>query len=663
MDAEQLKERAEYLREKINLNNYKYYVEDNPDIDDYDYDLLLRELEELETEHPEFITTDSPTQRIGGKAVNLFTEVRHIVTMESLQDVFSKGEVLTFDERIFTAVGRTSYVVEPKIDGLSVSLEYENGVFVRGSTRGDGEIGEDVTANIRTVRSIPLKLRRAIPFIEVRGEVYMPHSSFLELLKRQELNDEKPFKNPRNAAAGSLRQKNPKITATRGLDIFVFNIQRLEGETIAQHSKGHELLKELGFRVVPNYKVCQTIDEALGVIEEIGSKRGSLPFDIDGAVIKIDDFSIRSRLGSTSKFPRWAVAYKFPPEEKQTKLCDIEINVGRTGALTPTAVLEPVTLAGTTVSRATLHNEDFIKEKGIRLGDIVTVRKAGDVIPEIVGVTQKNLTAPPYQMPQSCPSCGSPVQREEGEAVLRCTNAECPAQLLRHLIHFAARDAMDIEGLGPAIIELLVSNNLVASPADLFYLKMEDLAPLERMGKKSAQNLINAIEKSKESGLARLLFGLGIRQVGQKAAKLIAERLYDIDRLFTVAKEELCTIDEIGGIIADSVVTFFALKGTAHLIERLKTAGVNMQEAIKMLEDNHFAGMTFVLTGTLPNYTRDEATAIIEKLGGKVVGSVSKKTSLVLAGEEAGSKLDKALSLGVRVINEEEFLIMAEIKK
>ena len=663
MDAEQLKERAEYLREKINLNNYKYYVEDNPDIDDYDYDLLLRELEELETEHPEFITTDSPTQRIGGKAVNLFTEVRHIVTMESLQDVFSKGEVLTFDERIFTAVGRTSYVVEPKIDGLSVSLEYENGVFVRGSTRGDGEIGEDVTANIRTVRSIPLKLRRAIPFIEVRGEVYMPHSSFLELLKRQELNDEKPFKNPRNAAAGSLRQKNPKITATRGLDIFVFNIQRLEGETIAQHSKGHELLKELGFRVVPNYKVCQTIDEALGVIEEIGSKRGSLPFDIDGAVIKIDDFSIRSRLGSTSKFPRWAVAYKFPPEEKQTKLCDIEINVGRTGALTPTAVLEPVTLAGTTVSRATLHNEDFIKEKGIRLGDIVTVRKAGDVIPEIVGVTQKNLTAPPYQMPQSCPSCGSPVQREEGEAVLRCTNAECPAQLLRHLIHFAARDAMDIEGLGPAIIELLVSNNLVASPADLFYLKMDDLAPLERMGKKSAQNLINAIEKSKESGLARLLFGLGIRQVGQKAAKLIAERLYDIDRLFTVAKEELCTIDEIGGIIADSVVTFFALKGTAHLIERLKTAGVNMQEAIKMLEDNHFAGMTFVLTGTLPNYTRDEATAIIEKLGGKVVGSVSKKTSLVLAGEEAGSKLDKALSLGVRVINEEEFLIMAEIKK
>ena len=663
MDAEQLKERAEYLREKINLNNYKYYVEDNPDIDDYDYDLLLRELEELETEHPEFITTDSPTQRIGGKAVNLFTEVRHIVTMESLQDVFSKGEVLTFDERIFTAVGRTSYVVEPKIDGLSVSLEYENGVFVRGSTRGDGEIGEDVTANIRTVRSIPLKLRRAIPFIEVRGEVYMPHSSFLELLKRQELNDEKPFKNPRNAAAGSLRQKNPKITATRGLDIFVFNIQRLEGETIAQHSKGHELLKELGFRVVPNYKVCQTIDEALGVIEEIGSKRGSLPFDIDGAVIKIDDFSIRSRLGSTSKFPRWAVAYKFPPEEKQTKLCDIEINVGRTGALTPTAVLEPVTLAGTTVSRATLHNEDFIKEKGIRLGDIVTVRKAGDVIPEIVGVTQKNLTAPPYQMPQSCPSCGSPVQREEGEAVLRCTNAECPAQLLRHLIHFAARDAMDIEGLGPAIIELLVSNNLVASPADLFYLKMDDLAPLERMGKKSAQNLINAIEKSKESGLARLLFGLGIRQVGQKAAKLIAERLYDIDRLFTVAKEELCTIDEIGGIIADSVVTFFALKGTAHLIERLKTAGVNMQEAIKMLEDNYFAGMTFVLTGTLPNYTRDEATAIIEKLGGKVVGSVSKKTSLVLAGEEAGSKLDKALSLGVRVINEEEFLIMAEIKK
>lgn len=625
---------------------------------------MLRELEQIEAAHPELIMPDSPTQRVGGEALGQFESVRHAVPMESLQDVFSKQEVEQYDERIRQAAtpeesAKPLYVVEPKIDGLSVSLEYENGIFIRGSTRGDGVTGEDVTANLKTIRSIPLKLSRPLPFIEVRGEVFMPHSSFLELVKRQELAEEKPAKNPRNAAAGSLRQKNPKITAARGLDIFIFNIQRLEGETVEGHAQGHALLKELGFKVVPDYKICSSFDEVFAEIESIGNRRGSLPFDIDGAVVKADSLALRRRLGSTAKFPRWAVAFKFPPEEKRTRLLDIEINVGRTGALTPTAVLEPVTLAGTTVGRATLHNQDMIDEKGVKIGDIVIVRKAGDIIPEIVGVAEDG-GGKPYRMPQSCPSCGSPAAREEDEAVLRCQNAECPAQLLRHLIHFCARDAMDIEGLGPAIIEALVSGGLVKSPADLYDLHPEQLAKLERMGEKSAANLTASIEKSKKAGLSRLLYALGVRNVGQKAARLVAQRFGTIDRLFEVTSQELQSVDEIGGIIADSIVQFFALPGTAHLVQRLRAAGVEMQANEQGPDDLRFTGTTFVLTGTLSGLTRDEASRIIENHGGKVSGSVSKKTGYVLAGEEAGSKLDKAVQLGVPVINEEQFLKMIE---
>lgn len=658
MDIQDKKKRAEELREQLNYHSRRYYVEDNPEITDYDYDMLLRELETIEAAHPELVTPDSPTQRVGGEAVNLFDEVRHEVPMESLQDVFSVDEVAEFYERVRQTADDIAYSVEPKIDGLSVSLEYENGVFVRGSTRGDGVVGEDVTANLRTIKSIPLRLSRAIPFIEVRGEVYMPHASFLELVKGQELNDEKPFKNPRNAAAGSLRQKNPKITATRGLAIFIFNIQRIDGEQVTSHLQGHDLLASLGFPVV-GHTACNTIEQVLAQIAKIGDSRSTLPYDIDGAVVKIDSLAVRRRLGSTAKFPRWAVAFKFPPEEKQTRLTGIEINVGRTGALTPTAVLDPVTLAGTTVARATLHNEDFIAERQVKPGDIVIVRKAGDIIPEIVGVAQSG-GGEPYKMPETCPSCGSPVTREDGEAVLRCTNAECPAQLLRHLIHFASRNAMDIDGLGPAILESLTANGLVKSPADLYFLTEEQLVGLERMGKKSAENLLAAIERSKSAGLARLLFAIGIRQAGQKAARLIAEYAGDMDRLFTVTSDELCSIDEIGGIIADSVVGFFALPATAHLIGRLKEAGVDMQAHVAEIADARFAGMTFVLTGTLPTYTRDEASGIIEHFGGKTASSVSKKTSYVLAGDEAGSKLDKAVKLGVPVISEQDFKAMTE---
>lgn len=654
MQTEEIAERLKTLRDQINYHSHKYYVEDNPELSDYEFDMLLRELEELETAHPELITPDSPTQRVGGQVANLFDEVRHEVPMESLQDVFSKEEVLAFDERVRASAGAITYVVEPKIDGLSVSLEYENGVLVRGSTRGDGLVGEDVTANIKTIRSIPLKLKRSIPFIEVRGEVYMPVSSFLALTEQQELNEEKPFKNPRNAAAGSLRQKNPKVTAARKLDIFIFNIQRLEGESVTCHSQGHTLLKELGFKVVPDYRICSKPETVLEEIDRIGESRGKLGFDIDGAVVKIDSYETRRRLGSTSKFPRWAVAYKFPPEEKETKLLDIEINVGRTGALTPTAVLKPVTLAGTTVSRATLHNQDFIAEKRIAIGDTVIVRKAGEIIPEIVAVAKSEGTEP-YRMPAVCPSCGAQVTREPDEAVLRCNNPECPAQLRRNLIHFASRDAMDIEGLGPAIIETLVTNGLVKSPADLYDIRVDQLTSIERMGEKSASNLVGAIAKSRENDLSRLLFALGIRHVGQKAAKLIAARLQNIDRMFEVTAEELTAIGEIGGVIAESFAAFFAQPSTRHLIERLKAAGVNMQAEEQQSADTRFAGITFVLTGTLPTYTRDEASEIIESLGGKVSGSVSKKTGYVLAGEDAGSKLTKAQGLGVPVIDEAQF--------
>lgn len=649
--------RAEELRRLLNYHNRKYYIEDDPEITDYDYDMLLRELEDIENKYPELITPDSPTRRVGGAASASFTPVRHAVPMESLQDVFSLEELEDFDRRVREAAGESGfdYVVEPKIDGLSVSLEYENGIFVRGSTRGDGVTGEDVTANLKTIRSIPLRLAEDIPLLEVRGEVFMPRDVFLKLTERQEENDEKPFKNPRNAAAGSLRQKDPAVAALRRLDIFVFNIQRLEGAEVKLHHEGHELLKKLGFKVIPDYKVCGDIVSAEKEILSIGENRGALKFGTDGAVLKIDDLAVRAKLGSTAKFPRWAVAFKFPPEEKPTKLLDIEINVGRTGALTPTAVLEPVLLAGTTVGRAALHNGDFIAQKNIRIGDTVVVRKAGEIIPEIVRVTE-NGGGEPYQMPSVCPVCGAPAVRETDEAVLRCSNAECPAQLNRRLIHFSSRDAMDIDGMGPALIGALIEKELIKSPADIYALNKDELSALDRMGEKSAENLLAAIEKSKENGMARLLYALGIHHVGAKAAKLIAARYKDIDALFEADEIALTAIDEIGGIIAESLVSFFRLPQTAHLIGRLKEAGVKTafipdQNA----GDSRFEGKTFVLTGTLSLRTRDEASRVIESMGGKVSSSVSKKTAFVLAGEDAGSKLTKAQALGVAVITEKQF--------
>ncbi len=650
---EQAKKRMSELYELIRYHNDRYYNQDDPEISDFEYDALNRELRALEEKYPELRAADSPTGKVGGAASRLFSEVRHLVKMESLLDAFSFDELRAFDEKVKAAVGEEIYSVEPKIDGLSVSLEYENGSFVRGSTRGDGVTGEDVTANLETIKSIP----KTIPLegtLEVRGEVYMPREAFLKLVERQELMGEAPAKNPRNAAAGSLRQKNSKITAERGLDIFVFNIQRIEGKTLSSHIESLDFLRELGFSVLPSYKRCATMEEAIAEIENIGNSRGELSFDIDGAVIKVDDFAARLEMGSTAKYPKWAVAYKYPPEEKPTKLLKIEINVGRTGALTPTAEFEPIQLAGTTVSRAVLHNEDFIKEKGICLGDTIIVRKAGEIIPEVVSVLSHNADSIPFSMPDVCPSCGGPVYREEGEAVLRCWNSACPAQILRHLIHFTSRDAMDIEGLGPAVLEQLLSAGLIADITDIYTLKKEDIAALERMGEKSAANLIAAIEKSKENPLSRLLFALGVRHIGQKAAKLIADRFGDIEEIFTAKKEDFEAIDGIGGILAESIFEFFSLNSTRETIDRLNKLGLNLIEPNSII-DNRFEGMTFVLTGTLPTYTRQEATAIIESMGGKTSSSVSKKTTFVLAGEEAGSKLDKANALGVRVISEVEF--------
>lgn len=653
-EFENAKIRAEELREVLNYHSHKYYVEDSPEIEDFEYDRLLRELSDIEEKFPELSTADSPTRRVGGKADGQFEPVEHTVRMESLQDAFSLDELRAFDKRVKEAVPSATYVVEPKIDGLSVSLEYENGVFFRGSTRGDGNVGEDVSANLCTVGSIPLKLRENTAQIEVRGEVYMPRDVFLKLTEQQENNEEKPFKNPRNAAAGSLRQKNPQITAKRKLDIFCFNIQRIEGKTLTSHKQSLDYIKELGFKTVPFYKPCATIDEAIAEINHIGEIRGTLPFDIDGAVIKVDDFAHRELLGSTSKFPKWAIAFKYPPEEKQTKVVDIEINVGRTGVLTPTAVFEPVLVAGSTVSRATLHNQDFIAEKDIRIGDTVTIRKAGDIIPEVLNVVEHGENSMPYTMPSLCPSCGAKVFREEGEAAIRCLNTECPAQLVRNLIHFCSRDAMDIEGLGDSNIELFVNSGLIKNPADIYSLTQEQIIPLERMAEQSARNLVSAVKKSKENDLPRLIFALGIRHVGQKAAKLLSERFGTMSALMSADLEEITAIDGFGEIMARSVAEYFAMPENRELIDRLMAAGLNMK-SLKEVKDMRFAGKTFVLTGTLPTYSRNEAGAIIESFGGKTASSVSKKTDYVLAGEEAGSKLTKAQSLGVTIISEDEF--------
>ncbi|MBQ9913600.1 MAG: NAD-dependent DNA ligase LigA [Clostridia bacterium] len=658
-DFELMKKRADELRDIINYHNKKYYENDEPEIEDFEYDRLLHELIAIEEKHPELITPDSPTHRVGGKADGQFEPVEHIVPMESLQDGFSYEDVRAFDSRVKAVVPSPKYIVEPKIDGLSVSLEYENGVFVRGSTRGDGRTGEDVTANLRTVRSIPLKISTDLPLLEVRGEVYMPRETFTALVEEQELNGEKTFKNPRNAAAGSLRQKNPKITSKRKLDIFVFNIQRIEGKELSSHKESLDFIKKLGFNTVPFYKECESIEKAIEEIEEIGKKRGALPFDIDGAVIKVDDFAQREVLGSTAKFPKWALAFKYPPEEKETVLLDIEINVGRTGVLTPTGIFEPTLLAGTTVSRATLHNQDFIDEKGICIGDRVIIRKAGDIIPEVLSVVSHGENAVPYRIPDVCPSCGGKVTREEGEAALRCCNPDCPNQLLRNLIHFCSRDAMDIEGLGTAVLETLVKEGLIKTAADIYTLRKEDIAGIERMGEKSAQNLIDAAEKSKNNDLSKLIFALGIRHIGQKAGKLLADRFGSMDKLAEASTEEIAEIEGFGQIMAESVTDFFSHQESRELIGKLKALGVNM-ESQREIVDMRFEGKTFVLTGTLSLYTRSEATEIIESFGGKASSSVSKKTSYVLAGEDAGSKLKKANDLGVTVISEEDFKAMIE---
>ncbi len=660
VQLEETRSRMESLREQLHYHNHRYYVLNNPEIDDFTFDKMLRELEDLEAQFPQFITPDSPTSRVGESATTQFTPVVHQVQMGSLSDVFDEEELKDFDHRVQETIENPLYICEPKIDGLSVSLEYTNGIFTRGSTRGDGLTGEDITENLRTIRSIPLKLTEPLPFLEVRGEVFMPRSVFEKLSEQQELNGEQPFKNPRNAAAGSLRQKNPKITASRRLDIFVFNIQQKEGgETITGHKQSLEYLGKLGFHVIPSYRACENIDKVIEAIHEIGDHRSEYDYAIDGAVVKVDDFSQREVLGSTSKFPKWAAAFKYPPEVKETILRDIEIQVGRTGALTPTAVFDPIQLAGTTVSRAVLHNQDFINEKKIAVGDRILVRKAGEIIPEVIASVSHDPDKDIFQIPLVCPSCGSPVVRDEGEAVLRCTNVDCPAQLLRNLIHFASRDAMDIDGLGPAVLSALVGIHAIHSPADLYTLSAETIASLDKMGEKSAANLLAALEKSKQNDLSRLVFALGIRNVGQKASQLLCQKFQHIDQLMNADFEQISAIDGFGDVMAENVVQFFQLAKTRDLIERLRGLGLNMVSTLKPVGDK-LTGLTFVLTGTLPTLSRNEAKEKIEALGGKVSSSVSKKTSYVLAGEDAGSKLKKAQDLGITLLSEDEFLKMLE---
>ncbi|MCI9027181.1 MAG: NAD-dependent DNA ligase LigA [Lawsonibacter sp.] len=645
----------EALRQELTRAGYEYYVLDKPTMSDYDYDHKLRRLEELETAHPETITPDSPTQRVGGQPLEAFTQVRHQVPLESLQDVFNFEELEAFDQRVKGVVPEAEYVVEPKVDGLSVALEYEDGIFVRGATRGDGQVGEDVTENLRTVRSIPLKIPDAPPRLIVRGEVYMPKKVFHALNEERERRGEALFANPRNAAAGSLRQLDPKVAASRKLDIAVFNIQWPQDD-FSTHLETLDYMRDKGFKVIPHYS-CSRISQVMEHITEIGDTRASFPFDIDGAVIKVNSLSQRAVLGSTAKFPRWAAAYKYPPEVKPAQVLDIVVQVGRTGVLTPKAVLTPVRLAGTTVTNATLHNQDFITEKDIRIGDTVLVRKAGEIIPEVLSVVadQRPEETQPWFLPKVCPVCGAPVERDEDGAHIRCTGAECPAQLLRNLAHFASRDAMDIEGLGIAVVENLVNAQLVKTPGDLYFLREEDVAQLERMGKRSAQKLLAALEKSKSQDLSRLIYAFGIRQVGQKAGKILAARFHTLEGLQNATLEELTAVDDIGEITARSILDWMASPQSRHLIDRLREAGVNMTAA-EQGSDQRFAGMTFVLTGALEKFTRDEASEMIEARGGKSAGSVSKKTTYVVAGEAAGSKLRKAQELGITVLSEDEFL-------
>ena len=657
MDKEQIKQEYEQLCKTAEQHNFNYYVLDDPTIEDDEYDSLMRRIKQIEAENPELVSENSPTQHVGGYAINTFEKVTHEVQMGSLQDVFSKAELYDFNERVNNAVGKAVYCVEPKIDGLSVSLEYVDGIFTRGSTRGDGFVGEDITKNLRTIKSIPKELNEKLPFIEVRGEVYMPKESFEKLVKEQLANDEPPAKNPRNAAAGSLRQKDSRVTASRGLDIFVFNLQRIEGKTLTSHSESLDYMKSLGFNVIDGYKTFDSIDKAIERIAQIGENRQSYPYDIDGAVIKVDDFALRQRLGSTAKVPKWAVAFKYPPEEKETKLLNIEINVGRTGALTPVAVFEPVWLAGTTVSRAVLHNQDYIDSKDIRIGDIIAVRKAGDIIPEVVRSVSHCDASVPFVIPSTCPVCGAQAERVDDEAVIRCRNINCPAQLLRNIEHFASRAAMNIDGLGEAVVKQLVENGLIKTVADLYTLDGQDLELLPGFGKVSAAKLLKSIEDSKANSPDRLLFALGIRGIGQKNAQLLMKHFGSIAALAATSAEEISAVENFGDILANNIYTALREPHMISLIERLKNCGVNTVY-VSDVKNDKLSGLTFVITGTLPDMTRDEAKALIEQSGGKCSGSVSKKTSYVLAGEEAGSKLTKAQQLGINIITQQQLLDM-----
>ena len=657
MDKEQIKSEYEQLCKQAEQHNFNYYVLDDPTIEDDEYDRLMRRIKEIEAENPEIVSESSPTQHVGGYAINTFEKVTHEVQMGSRQDVFSKGELYDFDERVKKAVGKAVYCVEPKIDGLSVSLEYKDGIFTRGSTRGDGFVGEDITKNLKTIKSIPMELNEKIPFIEVRGEVYMPKADFEKLVRKQLENDEQPAKNPRNAAAGSLRQKDSRVTASRGLDIFVFNLQRIEGRELTCHSESLDYMKSLGFNVIDGYKTFDNIEDAVSRIMEIGENRQSYSYDIDGAVIKVDNFELRNELGSTAKVPKWAVAFKYPPEEKETKLLDIEINVGRTGALTPVAVFEPVWLAGTTVSRAVLHNQDYIDSKDIRIGDIIAVRKAGDIIPEVVRSVSHAENSEPFIIPHICPVCHGKAERAEDEAVIRCVNIDCPAQLLKNIEHFASRPAMNIDGLGEAVVKQLVENKLINTVADLYTLQQQDLEMLPGFAKVSASKLIANIESSKANSPDRLLFALGIKGIGQKNAQLLMKHFGSIEKLSETSPEEISAVENFGDILANNIFTALHEPHMTELIERLKSYGVNTVYQSDVKSDK-LAGLTFVITGTLPDMTRDEAKTLIEQNGGKCSGSVSKKTSYVLAGEEAGSKLTKAQQLGVTVISQQQLIEM-----
>ena len=649
------------LRREIEKHNKLYYVYDAPEISDYEYDMLMQRLKAIEAEHPELITPDSPTQRVGGAPLSQFEQVSHQVPLESLSDVFSYEELFAFGDRMDSLLAEGhDYVVEPKIDGLSMSLEYENGVFVRGATRGDGQTGENVTENLRTVRSLPLHIENAPERLIVRGEVYMAKSVFEEQNRKRQERGEPLLANPRNAAAGSMRQLDPKVAAERCLDIICFNMQYSSEGEYSTHAQTLDAMREMGFPVV-EYKTFGNIRDCVERIKWLGENRDRLPYDMDGAVIKINSLEQRRQLGSTAKAPRWAVAFKYPPEKKESVVKDIVVQVGRTGVLTPKVIVEPIRLAGTTVSAATLHNQDNIDRLDLRIGDTVLLQKAGEIIPEVLSVNKAKRpeNSVPFVMPSVCPECGSPVVRDEDGVALRCTSPECPAQRLRNIAHFASREAMDIEGLGISVCESLIDSGLISSAADLYYLDAEKVAGLERMGKKSAENLIKAVENSKDAGLSRLLCAFGIRQVGQKAAKTLAAHFESLDELMAASAEELTKIDDIGEITARFITEWFSLPQSRHLISRLREAGVSFMSN-EEIKDTRFAGLTFVLTGTLSTYTRDEASAIIESFGGKTASSVSKKTSYVLAGENAGSKLTKAESLGVPIINESEFEEMTQ---